>query len=676
MLEFSEPENREVEFAFWLEHAQKDDPLILKTLIDRYAADMIWLLNGLFDLMVIHQEVQNNSLKFAAAVFQRASKQLDRFQGLDNVRNWLFMWAIDVVLNHRKKSRSARRASAQSNLPKFSIDLFDKENGTASRVDLHELSDQERLVFFLRYASNLKVLEIAQISGMRPKNVYKLLFDVRKNIGLIPRKGKTGDTSKDIHTRVQFDIDARLDGYFLKSALHDETLRTHSLYCPECEQYLEKRERFDEILVTASQKHWPKSDLNRAQIDTIYQQAFQMDGKVNPGFKYRRQLRDVILGSTILLIFIIAGRYFSSQDTEAGLPGFHLRQMATPTAAGIREVPIRRVLELDKVIYVSDEFGELMGAQTSKLNDNILEGDFTYIESYKSISTNCLSISPQDNLLATCSLIGRVNIWSVEDKSVKLSLRGHTMPITNVSFSPDGSRLAAGSHDGRVTLWDTGTGAQLAELTSNTGAVLSVDFSPDGENLSVGATGAAWIWELGSGKFQLVDYFKYPGEQVHDVAYSSDNKLVAHAVSDGSVWVRKISDGKLITRLAVHGDEMLSIAFSPKVTFLASGSKEGTVNLWRIDHSSQASPQFSRFLEINHSGWVNDLAFSPDEHLLAVAVHRSQLTVWHIPEGTLLTANYDSRWNQPNGVDFSSDGKFLATGSIMDGIQIWTDIRP
>jgi WD40 repeat protein len=68
---------------------------------------------------------------------------------------------------------------------------------------------------------------------------------------------------------------------------------------------------------------------------------------------------------------------------------------------------------------------------------------------------SCTSVvfSPYGAVLASGSIYGEVQLWSVKDGTLLNTLRGHTETVSGLAFSPDGSLLASGSSDGTVRLW-------------------------------------------------------------------------------------------------------------------------------------------------------------------------------------------------------------------------------
>jgi WD40 repeat protein len=49
---------------------------------------------------------------------------------------------------------------------------------------------------------------------------------------------------------------------------------------------------------------------------------------------------------------------------------------------------------------------------------------------------------------------GTVRVWDAETGVEKLTLKGHTGPVTSVAISGNGKRLISGGDDGTVRVWD------------------------------------------------------------------------------------------------------------------------------------------------------------------------------------------------------------------------------
>src|SRR3990170_1444354 len=181
-----------------------------------------------------------------------------------------------------------------------------------------------------------------------------------------------------------------------------------------------------------------------------------------------------------------------------------------------------------------------------------------------------VTFSPDGRLLATTSGGSSlssdyaVRLWNPANGSLVFTLEGHAGLVGGVAFAPDGRYLASVSDDKTLRVWDTRAGvvAQVAHLP---GPANSVVFSPDGARLVVGVAlgkdGLLYNYDLTTGKVQAV-------------AISPNGQLVAGGAEDQSIWIWRLADGQLVTRLTAHRTFLESVAFSPDGRVLASSSTD------------------------------------------------------------------------------------------------------
>jgi WD40 repeat protein len=282
-------------------------------------------------------------------------------------------------------------------------------------------------------------------------------------------------------------------------------------------------------------------------------------------------------------------------------------------------------------------------------------------------------------------------------------LAAHAPRIAAMAFSGDGAMLATADAEGTVKIWAdaerlNSKSTALWTLKGHQGTITSVGFSSDGKRLvttSVDKTGRVWDLEndgaamrrLEGGGYSLV------------VRFSPDGQLIAAATGGSSVPLWDAATGRLVRQLPA-GDmaRVSSVAFSPTDNrLLALGYRYGggadvsPVALWDIDAGKErallpGATDLPAFPVDPYSGVVSALTFSPDGKYLVAGFGPEKYapTIVRVGAGPpiplkvweLATRRLIGRLNGHTGycasLDFSRDGRLLATGSRDGTAIIWS----
>ena len=291
-----------------------------------------------------------------------------------------------------------------------------------------------------------------------------------------------------------------------------------------------------------------------------------------------------------------------------------------------------------------------------------------------------VAFSPDGKRLASGSRDNTVRLWDAATGQLQRTLEGHVDDLCSVAFSPDGSKLATAGFDRTLRLWDAATGKVLFGREAHTGGIFSVAFSPDGKELATASDDhMVKLWDTDTGQGVFIDYrlgvplvrtdtameeraaLKGHEGHVSSVAFSPDGLWLATGSFDRTVRLWKVARELEPVWLRGLSDRVHSIAFSPDGRKLATGTQEHLVELWDL---SMKQAQV-----LGHSGAVHSVAFSSDGQRLATGSADRTVKLWNLVTGEKLTLTGHEKAVQD--VAFSPDGKRLASGSRDNTIKLW-----
>jgi WD40 repeat protein len=292
------------------------------------------------------------------------------------------------------------------------------------------------------------------------------------------------------------------------------------------------------------------------------------------------------------------------------------------------------------------------------------------------------------------------------------SLTGFKGEIYSVRFLPSGRELVSSGPE--TILWDLETGGILKKHRTGGTAEISV-CTADGKQLFIGSR-AKPLTRLDVRSWESTELMP-DGGTIECMAMSEDGKHLLcggakehKSQSAGALALWSVKDGKRIRTLEGHLLPTKAVAFVPGKFQALSISADGTHRLWDlakgkelrragepVDFNDDSQPiplaffkdgasyttgyyilkldglALQRKLDLTESERgvrATCVAISPDQKIIAVGNREGLVRLWHAKTGKLIDTfrcHTSNDWTRINSIDFSPDGKFIATGG--DGFE-------
>ena len=231
--------------------------------------------------------------------------------------------------------------------------------------------------------------------------------------------------------------------------------------------------------------------------------------------------------------------------------------------------------------------------------------------------------------------------------------------VTCVALSADGSRLAAGSYD-QLTLIDAADRRSRTEVNLGKGYVRSLLFFAGGGSIAAGCYQSVILIDVVSGK--ALRTFKGPLGQVTGVALSPDQRRLAAAGEDGSLWIWALESAEGSRFWHAENSPLQSVEYSTdgQRLLVARGDPERPTRPGGVTilDARTAEPVYSMD-QIPRT--VTQAVFSKDgQQVLAACLDQN---VYILSPGKEDAARAIARHARPiNAIAVTADNRFAVTG--------------
>ncbi len=216
-----------------------------------------------------------------------------------------------------------------------------------------------------------------------------------------------------------------------------------------------------------------------------------------------------------------------------------------------------------------------------------------------------------------------------------------------VAFNDSETLLASGGWEGDIRLYSLPGGNAAGGWHAHSDSVNGLKFLRSGQLVSAGYDGFLARWNDKGTKLQKVET---PAPITHMVASETLNRIVT-GHDDGTVRLWRLTDFTLLATHHDHTSAVRAVALDATTGRIASSSSDGSVVVWRPDHSSR------RFVRPPTDAW--SLVFDPHGHYL-YGGGWFDLFRWKVADGSLTVMPTEHR-GIIKSLDFNADGTKLAS---------------
>ena len=302
-------------------------------------------------------------------------------------------------------------------------------------------------------------------------------------------------------------------------------------------------------------------------------------------------------------------------------------------------------------------------------------------------SVDAIVYAPDANRLAIANS-GNISLYDGKTSEILAELIGHTAPVLTLTFSANSEILASGGEDKKGRMWNVKTGELMhilgGEMTAHEGPLNALAFSGNGEMFYSASIedGSIRYWNPLDGgcykaRIETSDMIK----STTTVVFSRYGEFLAKAaeltmaIQDKrkfAVFLSETDTGKGLEPIFTkHRQKIVALTISPSGEYIATGSSDWTIEVWKITDTESLRTDLGDPLCIlkGHAGTVTSVAFSPSGKILASGSTDQRVRLWDITTGKHLHT-FSNHTSKISALAFARDD-VLASGSSDGTVFIW-----
>jgi WD40 repeat protein len=296
--------------------------------------------------------------------------------------------------------------------------------------------------------------------------------------------------------------------------------------------------------------------------------------------------------------------------------------------------------------------------------------DGNHADFYGNFTNQLIQEVMDKRLSCVIGLLVAVSVSWAQGPRIVINPMGHAGKVHNLIFTPDGSRVISISEDKTIRIWNAGTGELVKKFEMMIGdgfegMLYASALSPNGKLLAVAGYQVSsekenYIAIIDIDKGQQIATAIGHSDVIYSLSFNGSGKYLASGSADGTVKVWKLENSPVVQAVAdlPIGMAVSSLSFNPRSQDLAVAGEGRDVLLFPLGGLDKGETKFVPKPLKKHKGQLNKLAYSPDGAYLASSSFANELIVWNSTGG--IVKEFDKIRVPINALAFSFDGKILA----------------